>query len=84
MIFLVEIGDHLSVWALFEWLNYSLTLEMNPAYLKTILWYQDYKNQLVSYWVMAICILAVCMVAILEICKLGPMEHFVTGNISIL
>ena len=40
------------------------------------------KNQLISYCIVSI--LAVCMAAILEICKLGPMGHFVTGNISIL
>ena len=51
---------------------------------KPYFWHQDYKNQVISYWVMAISILAVCMVAIVEICKLVPMGHIVTGNISIL
>ena len=50
---------------------------------KPYCWHQDYKNQVISYWEMAINILAVCMAAILEICKLGPMGQFVTGNISI-
>ena len=77
MIFSVEIGGRLSVWALFEWLNYSLTPEMNSA--KPYFGHQDYKNQLISYCVMAINILAVYMVAILEICKLGPMGHLVSG-----
>ena len=36
-IFLVEIGGHLGFGALFEWLNYFFTSEMDSAYLKTIL-----------------------------------------------
>ena len=86
MIFSVEIGGDFSVWAIFEWLNYSLTLIWIQHTWKPYFWHQDYKNQVISYWVMAISILAVCMAAILEIhvCKLGPIGHFVTGNISIL
>ena len=73
-----------SVWALCEWLNYFYPLKWIQHTWKTYFWHQDYKNQLISYWVMAISILVVCMAAILEICKLGPMGHFVTGNIWII
>ena len=57
-----------------SWLSRSLLNSNNFCV------YQDYKNQVISYWVIAISILAVCMAAILQICKLSPMGHFVTDN----
>ena len=71
-LFLVEIGGYLVFWALFEWLNFFMDLKWALKWIqhnrKPYFWHQDYKNQLRSYWVMAVSILVVHVAAILEIC----------------